>query len=744
MSNNFEEFEKAGDYLLEELQSFGMISESFVRAEKAKQAIQLNEDVKRSTPYSYYMQGRDQVIHWDRFEKVYKDYMQYPDFTDVMRALGIPVNLWSNEKSARRAFERAIQHFQKEHPNGRTITTLGQREKYRDGGEGGDMPTADIANVDGGRKGKQNKSTRVVNVLNDRAVVPGEFYSDISRIPKRRWGSFIRFWERQVSRIKNPKSILGRNWSMHFIMGYQFQKNVVIEIWYSSATSDFNVYDQNGVALSTKGFPSLQEGIRLFVTYLLRQYETDKEVFKGSSTSASELARSYMNALTRGVAADAAEKKREAELMDRETKRKSLKGSSITGTISNATRFRYNDTVEHNNEARDKRKERSRELSTNTQSNKDAWDADHQKNRAAARQSMKDKAASILNRKHEKVDPFIDPATDAKFREDEIKRAHQRRQEEERDRRRANRTYDGEYVVRPQNQAALTKKDEVRTPSYNPFNQSQIPANELRRYYDEYMQARADYEAELSEIRRMEAEQRELEKMQSNSKSSRLGDRFTTLTNGKKREIERAKGQMSQYERAMKSLESKLKKNGIDVNNRKMVKESFGDEFGDFEFDAEDRQLEQNAMSLRQMAKNSGFTTTAIKTSLLEDMITVYNETKAKHRDTGIISRFLNNKVFRGRAAAIEEPIRKAGWYDRMKMAILGVTYRADFVIGFSLKDAINIEVWYLTEPDPKNPTKSVSSFYVYDLTAKKIVRSHLPYYRSALQVVLAKIGVSE
>jgi hypothetical protein len=37
---------------------------------------------------------------------------------------------------------------------------------------------------------------------------------------------------------------------------------------------------------------------------------------------------------------------------------------------------------------------------------------------------------------------------------------------------------------------------------------------------------------------------------------------------------------------------------------------------------------------------------------------------------------------------------------------------------------------------------KTISSFYLYDVTSEKLIRKWIPYYRNAEQLILQKIGV--
>lgn len=167
------------------------------------------------------------------------------------------------------------------------------------------------------------------------------------------------------------------------------------------------------------------------------------------------------------------------------------------------------------------------------------------------------------------------------------------------------------------------------------------------------------------------------------------------------------------------------------------------------------READNEAERIRKQAATSGFTTAVLRSTIMTDMIKTYNETRSNPRSytgqfagmllgkgrVGLIRRLLR-KAFYGRGQDIVTPQDTPNIWDRAWQVVRGTVYRADFVIGFSLRDEVNFEVWYVTEPDPNDVTKMISSYYVYDVTAKQSIRRNLPYYRNAITIIMAKIGV--
>lgn len=153
--------------------------------------------------------------------------------------------------------------------------------------------------------------------------------------------------------------------------------------------------------------------------------------------------------------------------------------------------------------------------------------------------------------------------------------------------------------------------------------------------------------------------------------------------------------------------------------------------------------------TLRNDASKGSFTQNSIKNSVNSELITVYNQTRVEQNfPRTILPRWIN----KGRREPIVLPTDKQGFWNRTKMFIKGIRYQADFIVGFSLSDRVNIEVWYVTEPNPEHSlakfgaegfsvSPTVSSFYVFDVTSGKLLRKYIPYYRNAVQLAMAKLS---
>lgn len=194
------------------------------------------------------------------------------------------------------------------------------------------------------------------------------------------------------------------------------------------------------------------------------------------------------------------------------------------------------------------------------------------------------------------------------------------------------------------------------------------------------------------------------------------------------------------------SEEEERMRQALDPNTQKrQMNESFLDELvadtdqetGKTEYDFDNRGVQRHIDTVRQGAQQSSYNSAVIISGILGE-IQQYDKTKIRSQSgiRGIIS-YVSSKISKGRTRGIESPM--AGAFNRVKMFIKGEQYRADFITGFSIGDRVNLEVWYVMEPDRNG--KVISSFLVYDVNAKLVLRSYLPYYRNALQVVSAKIS---
>lgn len=856
------------NYLLSEFVSAGVLNESTVKLHNSKA---LFEAKIENTPDVHTIGGVP--VSWHDFEDKYFDYQRYPTRDNVLNALGVHQTMFTTQDAYEKASTRLVKHWLTyRNPDamklaekfGGSFPSFKDRRKTLNvlDGNGDFDPT--LKDIDYGKRGKIRKGAKTINMLNNQEVVPGTFYNDVSRIPKHRYTGWLRLWAKFVKLVK-IKKYFGKTWKKTFIMGYAFSPKSVVEVWYDSATSTFSTYDYNGVELG-RPTATLQESTRLFVTFLLRQYETDNNVFRRNSNVVSS---SYLSAISNAVNKTSIEVQREAELRNAESRKtRDERGMPVKRTKA-PVRTSQTGNGEGNDDEGDTSASGSRGPKSGGPSGQsgggsgasphsDEWDSNDVRGEFDARSKAASKwrsdAAERFKTAANKVGAHVqnrvngwdevDPSTYTQAQ----RRANDARASAERFTQYADSQAGGigrspsapavgqssgatgigqsrqQSVVagvadgRGMEPIQLPDMRQARAPKLDGLNDY-----ERRMAVELYTKYRKKLEATKSDIEEFNREVRtvgELVKQQPKLGSIAGGaiEKRVRGVKEKRHAIKMSADEIAQFEDDLAELESRvapvLKKRQEEAarklsqanaeiaqeraakrvsHSRKgnqKLKENFSASGYDHtgilgianEMDSSQRshreapqsygpenaQLITNiaaisskesdaaAISRRKMAQTSGFTTTAIKTSVVEELITTYDVSRAgKHlKQVGYFSRGLLgdqkmgwfkkliNSIKYGREQRIELPTDKPVWYDRVMQVVRGVMFRADFVIGFSLKDAIDIEIWYVTEPDPSNPSRNISSYYIYDVTAGLIVRRNLPYYRNAIQTVLAKIGV--
>ena len=170
--------------------------------------------------------------------------------------------------------------------------------------------------------------------------------------------------------------------------------------------------------------------------------------------------------------------------------------------------------------------------------------------------------------------------------------------------------------------------------------------------------------------------------------------------------------------------------------------EDENDTSGNEIIDFDGREFDQTAQEVQAYALRSPYTKQMLLNDI-NDSIESYEKTRVQKRS--VLRRLVDKLMpFRGRKERVVNPMTsfdKGSYIRRLGNTVFNAGVRADFIIGFTLNDVVNIEIWYITEFDSTR-RGYVSSFYVYDVDAMKYIRTNLPYYRNAMQVVGQKLSV--
>lgn len=708
-------------------------------------------------------------VSWDTFYSIYTDYDQFPTHEMVFEGMGLEPMMYKPEnaddlsphelrtkirESCKKALDNAVARFQKKGFNGlyppsqrknyskRLREQIAREDFYDQMADDPDNPFGQptYRDIIPGKKGQnRGKDGRIINQINNSEIIRGELYNNFTRIPKSRWGSWLNFFKKEYASVSSGNKI----WKKQFILGYQVEQNVFYEIWYNSINSTFSVHDSRGNEISNR-FTVLNEALKQLLSAVAKFSRDDAMFFLNSNNN---LSRSFMNSVKSGVdqrvkelaAIEAKEiqkfeKAEEDFVKESEEKRQSIvkqglarlrekgnlmariaKDRTISGVKSGASaagrEAREILTGARRREEEEARKaEREREI-------RDTW-------------GEKDSATS---------DAF------AKRREERQARATARIRREMED----------DLFGR-----AARQREELVT---NPH-----------RAIDDDIQRQLRDKQELSKAEKELAKLKRELKMSQAANKGMFSDEVEKETRVRQRTEESKDAQSKKA--ALKRSEERVKKLKAFIEKQKNRQGNLfeGEDYGvapelnfeeyldsyvlteeeEFEFDAMEDAIDDVVdtgtydsivKSFRNQANKDSLSGAFIKGTIAENMVTRYDETRV---DKTFGQRGLRRFLLSRNRKPIILPTDKPSIWNRIKGFFRGVRYRADFISGYTYSDKVNIEIWYITEPNPDKDWKkddrkpqTISTFYVFDVTAGVLVRKYIPYYRNALQIAVAKLS---
>tara|TARA_Y100000593_G_scaffold91341_1_gene179879 strand:- start:821 stop:3037 length:2217 start_codon:yes stop_codon:yes gene_type:complete len=722
----------AGDALLDSLLEHGVIKESTHSLIFNKQMIAESTEIltesKENTPTSYVHKGRR--ISWELFKAIYTSYDDYQTIQSIWDALGFKPEWFepgpeaktqSREGNMRKSLDRIVKHFRTNNADARKLlVTYGDRmkaysrhsqERLDDNEDDLDFdpyrerPTRDEA-IFPGHRNRRNRSTQIIDRINSQELMPGEFYSDFTRIAPSKWGSWLRFWERDVSSVKHDKSLFGRTWKKFFVLGYQLETNLIYEIWYNSIDSTFTIHDYRGNQMLRK-FPSLSEAIKGVFNAAVQASNRDSEVFTSLNNN---IAVSIGRAMATGL-------------------------DTFVDDVQRLEKKEHEDAIRKREEAEKKKKEydaeqlkMKAEIKKQAAANRAAWSKQMEEDREEGIEQInrvKDRAADLATQfGHHAADAMLKSYERGKVNAEFFAKKTAEMMgifgtpEEKEIRSRFVRGDIGidDYVLEVRSLAAKIKGQKARE-----------AADEYRRKSEELAKA---------------AEKKTPAPKKPAAKPS-TSKAVATKPSAAAKPKATAKGLVTQ---------------AASRKSRTNLTESFTYLAENFEsLEAQEEAIDDVVDSssylsgIRKLRKeaSSSYTQNAVRNTVNSELIELYKETRVNESQfTGWISRWMNV----GRKDPVVLPTDKRSLWNRIKMAISGQRYQADFIVGFNLSNAVNIEIWYVTEPNPEyalsdfisgdaNIHPVVSTFYVFDVTSGRLLRKFVPYYRNAVQIAMAKIS---
>lgn len=693
-----------GEVLLELLHETGSITES--RLSIITNSVMITEN-RQNTPTTFI--HKEKIITWDQFRTIYTDYDTYPAVEDIWLGLGYPTRVFeptiqgvkqTASANMRRALDRVYKHFQSLNKEARDILVKpSQRMKaysnvYDSENEEYEIEDPTRDDINPGRRGVRNRSTQIIDRINSQDLLNGEFYSDFSRIPPSRWSSWLRFWDREKTSVKHDKALFGRTWKKTFVLGYQVEKNLSYEIWYNSLDSSFSVHDYRGNQMLRR-FPTLSEAVKGIFNAIAQSSTQDKEFFVAMNNPiAMSIARTMVNSLDTHIDDLMAMDKQEQE----EEKRKQLEAQA----------------------AKEKRKAEAA---------------------AAVQRAMKKREENMAHYRSlnaEKIDSFYDDV--AKAEDESVRQAFSALEKF------GNVVADGALKAFAEGKTSVEEFAKKAAGVYSLYNTPE--EKEIR---ERHLGAKHDVSAYVAAVRELAAKKKADEILAATNKSKNA----TPPPPDPKKQKAKANAAAA----LAKYRDRNKKEEKIDEGFSWLMEHTDAyDAIEDVMDDAIDNRHYQTIKQIRKEAEGST-TQAAMKAAINDDLITTYDKTRVAELSTTAEKYFptfmkmLGSWVNAGRSEPIVLPTDKRV-KDKLRMALRGQRYSADFIIGLNLSNAVNLEIWYITEPNPsyslsvfggvsdgfaKNPT--ISTFYVFDITSGRLLRKYVPYYRNALQIAMSKLS---
>lgn len=692
----------------------------------------LLESASRSNSPGYYYGKGQSAIHYIDFRNIWNNVRDYPSTKDVYLAMH------PQESSVATATPgtwagRVLSKFLDQVPEARKeliASSVGERTKkeeeirlkqvddYAD--EFGDM------SIDGGY---QRKSSRSGNIERASTLFPGDLYSDVSRIPRRRWGSWWKRFLRAKTSVQNPdQSIFAmRNWSKHFVMGYQITPTLFFEIWYNNMDSTFSVHDKYGNPVRQgDNIPLIRDALNILFHSVADASPKDAEILNFRSPNLRKVNRDIEQALSGQVDgvrtyADRVKERKEkiiaAEKKERE-RRQDQQEREMRAAASSRGEMEREEDEKVVNDMKDRIKSSIKNAAGNAvKKSVDAYKnstkvqeiRDREQNTSRT-SSDEDAARKRREERQSGIQARIDRETQEKAMraQAELKTQEEKISQELEDMKSDSGYFDDER----------TRQEEIR--------KAEQELKAIQRATEKYDNREQDFDSRLAA---------EMERLKNKAEQSRKRRQ-------KKKTTAKDEETLDDYVRANTG------------DNGKKVNESAMDDLigrdGDMEVDFDPSDYDQNPLynprvnqeveQVRQKAEASPFTRQMISSMFLEGFVQVYEQTRVRDNRTFVRRIFDRLKIFRGRVDPVALPTRIVSSYMRTKGFFAGTQARADFIIGYTLNDVANFEIWYVQEISGDGKSQ-YASFYLYDVTAMKILQKDIPYYRNAIQMLMLKIG---
>lgn len=597
------------------------------------------------------------------------------------------------------------------------------------------------------RNSKNTRSHKMAKRINSNELMAGEFYSDMSRLPKRVWKKWYQVWKREASKLPLDKGslgdrLIGKRWKKSFILGYKLEEGLLLEIWYNSIDSSFTVHDQRGINVARKRAKTLNEALKLLSTYVSQSNTGDADVL---FTQRNPLTQSVTNSLARTLDSDYIQKLQKADddaeakirgEFDKQKEQSQTKSETRT-KVASEVKDRVRAGAEQFND-----KIRSASIGAYGSISKfaDALVSEYKDHAEFVKsKGFNDGLNDIVNDVTNATDNFQNVQDELSIRLKNLNDRIQKYLSEYREMDSAA-SDDSEAQIKAQQLQMKVKNarsqvqllTQLKKKAEKSNRELEEKSKEIMKDIEAYIKKLAQTDG-MTDDQRREALEREMIKwVEEIEKEKARANRDAEAANKLSKEAENTNESLEITgnlinEDALDFLD------GSDMSNEPTLDTSIGG-----------AGYKRVVDSVKARAEN--MTLSFIKNHVMEDQIEVYYSTKAPKRS------LVNPRLFSGkmkfkkngnlRGLPNSRPV-----FNKLMGALKSEIYRADFIVGFQLNKGPKFEIWYVTEPAPNavkddmNEIDSIATFYVYDIDAEEIVKRYIPYYRNALQVVMLKIG---
>lgn len=166
------------------------------------------------------------------------------------------------------------------------------------------------------------------------------------------------------------------------------------------------------------------------------------------------------------------------------------------------------------------------------------------------------------------------------------------------------------------------------------------------------------------------------------------------------------------------------------------AEEDLENELKDLQNRNEIRKLQRKVANMESFTEDdrvalleSNVTSRALLADMINSNIVEYHNTRMNRNKINSLWRFLLGRN-------IVYPSKYIGSGVKSKiLSLVGLDREASFVVGYSMADKINLEVWFV-----KSLSQGKGNFYVFDVTSAKVVAKKLPNMRQAYAIISSKI----